>query len=360
MISRNRGSGITKKTSPETVYSIAKKAGVSASTVSRVMDGSRNVAPATVKRVQKIIDDVGFSRNSLARNLSKNESDTFAILIPDLTNPYFPILVREIQRQSDLAGFGILFCDSNSDAQVESRFLENMISRQVRNVFMAGSFLSREKLSSFFDAGLNFIAVDRALPTPSDLVQSDNYSGSCLAVEHLTSLGHSKIIHIQGPSGLSATVERNAGFRDTMNKHNFEFQDNQFANFDFSETGGRKAFQEILKSKVTFSAIFAANDEIAIGILFAAEESGYSIPSDFSLVGFDDSPISSYVRPRLTTMRQDIPAIAKELVAIAESKSTTRDYVKVLFPVSLEIRESTSKKTNMERTGRQKFSNKDN
>jgi LacI family transcriptional regulator len=336
---------MTKK-SHETVYTIAKKAGVSASTVSRVMDGTGNVAPATASRVRTVIEAAGFQRNSLARNLSKNDSDTFAILLPDLTNPYFPVLVREIQKQSESVGFGILLCDTHNDIEVESKFLEKMISQQVKNVFIAGSTLSKEKLSSYLKVGLNFISVDRALPIPSDLVQSDNYVGACIAVEHLISLGHSEILHIQGPKGVSTSVERHAGYKDTMNKHKLQVQSTEIGNFDFSEEGGRQAFKKILQSKTKFSAIFSADDLIAIGVLFAAEENGYNVPKDFSLIGFDDIAISKYVKPRLTTIRQDIPAIAKELVAMAISSNTIRPKQKIVLPVSLEIRESTSKMKN--------------
>lgn len=326
-----------------TIYDVAERAGVSSSTVSRVLAGRDVVAAPTREKVLQAASELGYRTNAVARSLARQDSDTVAILLPDLTNPFFPSLVSELQLEAQRRGHAVILGSSGEDVEVERRYLDTMLSKQVRYVFAMGLRLSRREVEAYTDAGLIFVALDRPLArSGSYLVQSDNRHGAQLATEHLIGLGHRRIAHIAGPADVAVARARRRGFQDAMTAAGLPVDEGLVVESPFSETGGAAAFQRLFERWGEFTAIFAANDLIAIGALFEAHQRGLNAPEDFSLVGFDDISLTRYTSPQLTTVRQDVAAMARAGIELVfPARPSKRQRRTVTLPVTLVVREST-------------------
>jgi DNA-binding LacI/PurR family transcriptional regulator len=216
-----------------------------------------------------------------------------------------------------------------------------MLSKQVRHVFVAGLQLPRSEIEAYAQAGLIFIALDRGIPGGSGyLVQSDNRTGARLATRHLIELGHRRIAHIAGPPGVSVSRERKRGYLEAMREAGLPVDERLVVVSPFSEKGGAAAYRTLPEA---YTAIFAANDLIAIGALFAAHQRGKVVPDDFSLAGFDDVSLTRYTSPQLTSVSQDVGAMARAAVQFIEPGRTAPRRRTVTLPVSLEVRQSTTR-----------------
>jgi LacI family transcriptional regulator len=329
-----------------TIYDVARVAGVSSATVSRVFAGRAAVAPDTRREVLESARALGYRPNTVARALATQEADTIALLLPDITNPFFPSLVKELQAEAGKAGLTLLLCDTEDDVDVERRYLDTLLSKQISHVLVIGLRLDRAGIEEYTAAGLTFVALDRAIPSSDALlVQSDNREGARMAVRHLVDLGHERIAHLAGPSGLSVSRDRARGYRDALEAAGIAHDPALVLGGAFSEEGGAQALDQLLATGVEHTAIFAANDLIAIGALFAAHERGLRVPEDLSIVGFDDVSLTRYTSPQITTVRQNVPAIARAAVGFVQDEVPARRRRKVTLPVRLEIRQSTALRT---------------
>lgn len=195
-----------------TIYDVADVVGVSSSTVSRVLAGRGQIAAATRQSVLEAAAHLGYRPNTLARSLASGATDTLAILLPDLTNPFFPELVGEIQSQAERHGITVLLCNTHHDPDIERRFLNTLLSHQVEHVLCCGLALDRGAVEESLRAGLTFIGIDRAVAAQGTyLVQADNRRGAYLATKHLLDLGHRRIAHISGPPKLDVARQRQRG-----------------------------------------------------------------------------------------------------------------------------------------------------
>ncbi|RIV39338.1 LacI family transcriptional regulator [Micromonospora radicis] len=347
---RRAGQHVSKPASVEpsrlTIYDVARHAGVSTSTVSRVLAGRDTVSATTREAVLKVAQDLGYRLNTVARSLATQVSDTVAVLLPDISNPFFPSLVRALQVEAQRYGYMILLGDTAGDADTERRYLDGLLSKQVRHVFVVGLGLPRAEIEEYARAGLVFIALDRALPGGTGyLVQSDNRAGARLATRHLIDLGHRRIAHLAGPADVAVSRERRRGYLDAIREAGLAEDEQLVVESSFSEVGGANAYRHLVDRQVDYTAIFAANDLIAIGALFEAHQRGRNAPDDFSLVGFDDVSLTRYTSPQLTTVRQDVVAMARAGLQFIDPERAPSRRRTVTLPVSLEIRQSTARPT---------------
>lgn len=325
-----------------TIYDIARASGVSASTVSRVLAGRDVVAIATRERVVAVAASMDYRTNSLARHLSSRTSDMVAVMIPDITNTFFAELVKSVQSAAMRQGYTTLICNTEGDPELERTYLDALLSRQVQHVFVVGLMLDRLQVQSYVSAGLTFVALDRPMRhARSVIVQSDNVRGAELAVHHLAELKHRRIAHIAGPSGVALSRERREGYLKALAASGLAHDDVLLVESEFSEQGGAEAFAELDRRGGHPTAVFAADDLIAIGVLSAARLSGRTVPDDLSVVGFDDMLPARFAVPPLTTVRQDAVAMADYAVQVMASPTAKRQRRKVVLPVSLVIRGST-------------------
>ena len=333
------------KTRP-TIYDIAKTAGVSSATVSRVLSGRASVAPGTKRRVITAADNLGYRTNALARSLASRTSDIVALMLPDITNPFFAELVMSVQAAAFGKGYTTLICNTEGDSDLERNYLDQLLSLQVRHVFVIGLTLDRATVQDYLSAKMNLIALDRPMRhTSSVIVQSDNRKGADLAVSHLLGLGHRRIAHIAGPADVAMSQDRRRGYLNALAAAGINADDALVVRSDFSEQGGARAFAELNRRGGVFTAIFAADDVIAMGALSAALASGRTVPHDLSLVGFDDVLPAQFTVPPLTTVRQDAMAMGDQAVkAMSEIEATETEGARrrrFVLPVSLVLRGST-------------------
>ena len=287
-----------------TIREVAQAAGVSITTVSRALNGTGRISKSTRRRVLQYAQDLGYQPNELARSLLAKSTQTIAVVVPDITNPFFPELIQGIDTVAGDRGHLVLLCDSADDPLKAWSDLAALRRKQVDGVVLVGVRLDGDRLTAV-TAGLPVVTVDREVQLSSaSVVQSDHRAGARLATEHLMGLGHERIAHLTGTPGLAVAKARQAGYEDALATGGIRSDPALVVEGGFLEEDGYRAATELLDRGAKFTAVFAANDLSAIGALAALEEHGLRVPHDVSVVGFDDIHLSSYIRPRLTTVRQ--------------------------------------------------------
>jgi LacI family transcriptional regulator len=292
------------------IREVARLAGVSLGTVSRVINGHPTVAPDIRKRVQAAIDKLGFRPNRVARSLRSQQSHTFGLVIPDVTNPFFAELVKSLDQSASEVGYNIILGNAEESPTVEKQYIQMLSDRQVDGLLVVPSVGTR---TIKVDRDVKVVLIDRALPK-HHVVLSDHRGGAKQAITHLIGLGHRRIACIAGPQNLTVAVERWAGYRETMSRFGasatlVKSSWTEFANFDYASA--YDAARRLLALKPRPTALFASSDQQAIGALRAAADLGLNVPKDLSVVGFDDIPLSDLVSPRLTTVRQAVTDLSR-------------------------------------------------
>jgi LacI family transcriptional regulator len=329
-----------------TIYEVARAAGVSTATVSRALNGSAQVAERTRHRITEAIAALGYQPNHVARSLVLKATHTIAVMLPDITNPFFPALVKGVQLAADEQGYAVLLAHTGGDPAKEESYFQVLRGQQVDGVLLVGLVSAPESLKGLVGRGLPVVTLDRPVDLPgSATVRVDHTAGGRLATEHLLELGHRRIAHIAGPKGLGVSQQRLDGYRRALSSHGVAFDERLIAEGDFSEDGGYRAIDELGRSGVPFTALFAANDLTAIGAMTALRERGVRVPDDVSVVGFDDIHLASYTSPKLTTIRQPIydmgRAAATLLIDARQKKLSLKDKT-TIFDGELVVRESTA------------------
>lgn len=292
---------------PVTLRDVASRAGVHAGTASRALNpGTRSLVNVeTATKVLRAAEELGYRPNPLARGLKTNRSSTIGVLIPDLTNPLFPPMVRGIE--DTLAGFGYtaLLANSDNDYDQERKHFETMKGRQVEGFIMATAQRDHPLIEDAIASNIAIVLINRTIDSSHAFaVITDDHRGTALAVEHLASLGHSRIAHIVGPERLSTGKARYRGFLDAMRKAGLK-ADRKLIRFTnaFTEDEGARVFRKLINADQDFTAIFAGNDLLALGCYDVMAEIGLRCPEDISIVGYNDIPFLDKLRPPLTTIR---------------------------------------------------------
>lgn len=289
------------------IHDVAAAAGVSAATVSRVLNPSSDpVRPETRERVVEAIERLGYRPNDLARALLHRRTNVIGLVVPDISNPYYPDVVRGAEDAALVAGYRIVLCNTDRDAAKANAYLDTLVKTRADGIIVAGGGTDQALSPDLFQPyGTKVVVVGRHdLPYPS--VQIDNVAAAREATSHLASLGHRSVAFIAGPL-LSHTVQdRLAGFRAGLEAYGRTAQQRLVKEGDFQEASGYEAASTLLEQRASGhdrpTAIVAANDRMAVGAMAALADHGLRVPDDVSLVGFDDVSIASYVRPALTTV----------------------------------------------------------
>ena len=332
---------------PATLRDVARLAAVHPGTVSRALnsDTRRLVNEETARRVIEAAETLGYRPNSIARGLKTNRSYTVGVLVPDLTNPLFPPIVRGIQDKLEQAGYTPLIANTDNDPERERNDFDAMRARQVDGVIAATARL--DPADELSDAGLSVVYVLRrheggAAPA----ARADDRRGCELAVEHLVALGHTRIAHLGGPYGISTGRERHEGFVAAMERAGLPVEP-ELVRFGtaFTEPEGRRLCDELLASGAEATAIVAGNDLMALGCYDGLAARGLDCPGNMSVVGFNDMPFSERFDPPLTTIgipQYEMGAAAAELLLerLQGSGTAARE---VTLPPKLVVRGSTAR-----------------
>ncbi len=293
------------KSARPTIYDVARLAGVSTATVSRSLNGTGQIAEATQRSIAEAIRQLGYRPNTLARSLVTKSTQTIALLLPDITNPFYASLMSGIQERTLEQGYTMLLCATGGDPEREELYLNLLRSKQVDGALVDGLLLPADRIARFIGDGFPIVCLDRDLDSSEvPRVQVDNKLGARMAAEHLLGLGHTRIAHVAGAKELTISRERTDGYREALVAAGIEPDRELVREARFTEEGGYEAAQALLRLDRPPTAIFAANDLSAIGVLKAVAESGKRVPADVSVIGFDDLRLAAYTIPALTTIRQ--------------------------------------------------------
>lgn len=283
---------------------VAKIAKVSTATVSRVLSNHPNVSPEMREKVLRAIEELDYKPNLLASNLRRMTSRTILVVLPDITNPFFSQVVQGFQTVARERNYHVLLGDTGNDLEQEREFIELVNQKMVDGLILATARISNDEI----------LAVTRELPVVLSCeyldsvdiptVSIDNVAASREATQHLISLGHRRIAHISGPLGVVLSRDRIRGYRQALQLNELEVDDSLIQEGDFTLQSGRANMKKILAMAHPPSAVFAANDEMAVGVIKAIKEAGLSVPKDISVIGFDDVPFSTIITPELTTIHQ--------------------------------------------------------
>jgi DNA-binding LacI/PurR family transcriptional regulator len=303
---------MTERRARPTIYDVARLAGVSTATVSRALNGTGQIAPATRSTIEAAVEQLGYRPNTIARSLVTKSTQTIAFLLPDITNPFYASLVRGIERYVLSHDHTMLLCTTDGDAEREEQYLNLLRAKQVDGALVDGLVLPPERIARFVRDGFPIVCLDRDIDSSSiPLVQVDNRLGGRLATEHLLALGHRRIGHVTGSRMLRISDDRLAGYRDALAAAGVVDDPGLVGDGSFTEESGHDAALALLHASPDITAIFAANDLSALGVLNAVVESGRRVPDDVSVIGFDDLRLSSFTSPPLTTVRQPAVEIAE-------------------------------------------------
>jgi LacI family transcriptional regulator len=290
-----------------TINDVATHAGVSAMTVSRVINESPHVSVDTRRRVQASIGKLGYVPNRLARGLIQRRTGVFGVIVPDVANPFFTLIVRGVEGVAWRAGYHVMLCDTQGDLERERGYLEDMAAFQAEGVLIAPvGDRSRPNLRLLTRNNVPFVLIDRSIAGfDGDLVQGDSLAGARQIVEHLIGLGHRRIGMITENVEVSTARDRLQGYREALERAGVGFDPELVAESStIDPSAAREAAFRLFALPVPPTAIFAVNNIAVVGVVEAAREQGLEIPGDLALVCFDDIEHVSRLYPFLTVMAQ--------------------------------------------------------
>jgi LacI family transcriptional regulator len=298
-----------------TLKRVAELAGVSIATASRVLAGkadAHRLSAETVSAVRWAAERIGFRHSQVARSLKSGHSRLIGVVVPDVANPFFASIAREVTLAAEAKGYSVLLADSREDDATEQRLVAQLRDRRVEGLVVCPAGLDQEHLAEADADGLPLVVVDRGF-AEGDLitVTSDHGQGARAIATALLGAGHRHIGVLQGRPGTLANEERVAAFRAALAEAGVTLTKTQVRGDAFSEASGRTAALALLKDKPAITALFALSNQIALGALRAAADLGRVVPHDLSLATFDDLPHADFLSPPLTTACQDVPALGR-------------------------------------------------
>ncbi|PLV58293.1 LacI family DNA-binding transcriptional regulator [Thermotoga sp. KOL6] len=294
-----------------TIRDIAREAGVSPSTVSRVINNSAPVSDELRERVLSTIEKLGYNPNPIAQSLRRGFTNTIGFVIPDITNPFFSLIVKGAEDFLKRKKVFLMICSSNHSVEEEEKLLQMLITRKVDGLLFIGAGSHNNVIKNSLNK-TKIVFVDRLYEgCEAPYVVSDNYNGMKNLINYLINIGHRSFVFLNGEKNTYSAKERLKGFLDALKERNVKEYEVYFGQFTY-ESG----FSLAKKLRKIPDAIVCGNDLMAYGAIDALEEKGYSIPDDVSVTGFDDLPFSKHYKPSLTTVRQPFYEMGREAAKI--------------------------------------------
>jgi LacI family transcriptional regulator len=329
-----------------TIYDIAEKAGVSAMTVSRVINNNGRISEATRKRVRKVMEELHYIPNSMARSLVLQKTKILSLLITDITNPFYTTIARGAEDAAKKSGFRLLFGNSDEDYIKEKDYVDMILSTRVDGVLFAPTGdHSLENLQKLQKHNIPFVLLDRDIPgIDADIVLGDSKEGARKLVEHLIELGHRRIVLINGSPDVSTARLRQMGYRESHTLRGLEVDESLIIHANFRDFHDESALSALLQMDEPPTAIFAANNLLAVGVIQALRQQGLRVPQDISVVCFDDFGHADAINPFLTLASQpayQFGSLGMQLLIERIESKSVRETRKLILPSDLLIRSST-------------------
>ena len=329
-----------------TIKNVAELAGVHPSTVSRVINNDSRISEKTKNKVLLIIKKLGYTPNAIARGLKTKRTHTLGMLIPDITNPFFAEIARGVEDAANKNNFNVILCNTDDKLKKERTYLEILRGKRVDGLILGTAHIRDKSILELEKKKFPYILVSRNIEgLDKNCIIVDDVAGGIMVTEYLIKLGHRRIAHITGPLTVRAAINRLEGYKFALEKHQIEYHEELVEEGDFRIKGGYQAMKKFLELPEPPTAIFAANDLLALGAIQAIQKKKYHIPEDFCIIGFDDIRLASFVYPPLTTIRQpmlEMGALAVKMLLKIIEEGEFNQKKEVLEP-KLIIRESCRK-----------------
>ncbi|MCG8633035.1 MAG: LacI family transcriptional regulator [Desulfobacterales bacterium] len=329
-----------------TILDVAKIAGVSTATVSRVINSPDQVKEETREKVYRAMKTCRYQYNALARGFVTKRSNTIGLIIPTISNPVFAESTRGVQDVAGTGDFHVILGNSYYDGDKEAKLIEVLRERQVEGLIITTTNMQGEILKRLQDDGFPFVLLYSTVRKgPMSAVGVDNYLGGYRATEHLIKLGHTRIAMLAGNFSISdRSFHRWHGYKKCLKDHDIPYDAKMLRQTGFGLGNVKECVQELLSSDSPPTAVFCSNDLVALSAMEGAREMGLDVPGNLSVVGFDDMPLSSYVYPRLTTIYQpayDMGRRATEIL-MSQTREEKGKPVQEMMGVRLVVRDSTA------------------
>jgi len=327
-----------------TIRDVARLAGVSHQTVSRVINRSNDVTPDTRDRVEAAIIELGYRPSAIARSMARGETHTLACISPNLTDYTFASIIEGAEQEARSQGY-FLLSSSAGDARGFAALVEELVGhRRVDGLFIINPYADERHQLIPPNFPVVFVgAHSRGGPISSVCLDDEDVART--ATRHLLERGHRRIALVTGPLAEDCSVDRRIGFIQSMQAAGLSFDESLVYEGDWSASSGRDALLTLAKHGNLPEAVFAQNDRMALGVLHAARELGLRVPEQLAVIGVDDMPLASYFDPPLTTMRQDMPRIGREAahLLLEHIKNPQAALSHIKMPAELVVRQSTCK-----------------
>jgi LacI family transcriptional regulator len=328
-----------------TLNDVAKRAGVSPMTVSRVINNSGYIHEKTRARVEQAIAELGYVPNMLARSLRFKQTKTLALVISDVTNPFWTTVARGVEDAASEQGFSVILCNTDESPNKEAQYLNVVVQKQVDGVLLVPAFSSVESVKFLQDCGVPFVVLDRRVPDSLvDVVRCDSEAGAYQLTRHLIELGHRRIAALSGPQAVTTAADRIAGYRRALVESGLEDQAVEYYG-EFSARSGYEMARKALAIQPRPTGLLAANNFILIGALRALKEAGLRVPDDVSIVTFDDLLEVLGVDPFVTVISQPAYEIGRRATALLLDRVSNpgpAEPQEIILPTQLIVRQSSS------------------
>jgi len=327
-----------------TIHDVAKQAGVAPITVSRVINNSGYVSLKTRERVETAIAALQYVPNSLARSLRSKQTKTIALVLTDITNPFFTTMARGVEDIANKQGFNVIFCNTDESETKQNNYLTVLLQKQVDGILLVPARSHAEPIKLIQSQGVEVVILDRKVPDVQvDVVRCNSEKGAQQLIQYLIGLGHQRIAILTGPEGVSTAVDRVTGYRQALVEAGLEVNDAFICHGEFTQASGYEMARQVLSIVPQPTAIFAGNNFIALGALRALRDANLRVPEDMALVTFDDLPLTLVVDPFLTVVAQpsyEMGQQATELLLARLKGETFREHQELILSTKIIVRRS--------------------
>lgn len=328
-----------------TIYDIAKEANVSMATVSRVVNGNPNVKPATRKKVNEVIERLGYRPNAVARGLASKKTTTVGVIIPDISNPIYAEMTRGIEDIATMYKYNIILSNSDLNPHKEVQLINTMLSKQVDGIIFMGANVTDTIACEFQKINVPIVlagTVEKTETIPS--VNIDYFEATYNAINYFIKNGHKNIgIIIGNRQELMNGDLYLGGYKKALEEANIEFKEEYIIEGDYSYESGMEAYEQFSQLENKPTAIYCIADQVAIGVIHGAQDRQVNVPNEIEVISSDNTPQALMVRPQLTTIDQplyDIGAVSMRLLTKLMNNEDVEDKI-ILLPHRLEVRDST-------------------
>lgn len=326
-----------------TIVDVARLAGVTPTTVSRVINNRGYISEKTKKMVHEAMDELGYQPNEIARSLTKQKSNTIGVIVPHISHPYFAKLISNLENEAAKKDYKIILCNSKEKAEKEKQYLDMCKSNRVAGIIICSGNVESNKINT---GGIPVVLLEKNFEEGKLGIQCDNYQGGKLATEHLIECGCKKILHLSGVIDEEMPADnREKAFIDVCSKNEIEYFIKKYDIDTYNQMNYYDYIKAALNEIEGVDGIFASSDLIAAQVIQVCNEIKIRIPEDIKLVGFDDVDISQLTTPRITTVHQPIKEMARLSIELIDAKYNNIEVnEKTILPIKLIIRDSTVNK----------------